>query len=43
MQIITHSASCNKHTTDIFASPTPLNDIPVFGSTVQREKQVHRF
>ncbi|WZZ08205.1 hypothetical protein YC2023_094126 [Brassica napus] len=30
---------CTKQNTNIFASPA-LNDIPVFGSTVQREKHV---
>ena len=43
LQVITDSASCTKQTTDTFASHVPLNDIPAFGSTVQREKQVHSF
>ncbi|KAF3600519.1 hypothetical protein F2Q69_00035968 [Brassica cretica] len=40
VKVITDSASCTKQTTDTFASHVPLNDIPAFGSTVQREKQV---
>lgn len=42
LQVITDSSRCTKQNTNIFASPA-LNDIPVFGSTVQREKHVHRF
>ncbi|KAF3533727.1 hypothetical protein DY000_02040513 [Brassica cretica] len=40
VKVITDSASCTKQTTDTFDFHVPLNDIPVFGSTVQREKHV---
>ncbi|CAN7073840.1 unnamed protein product [Brassica oleracea var. botrytis] len=38
----TDPASCNRQTSDTFASPVhvPLNVIPMFCSTVQREKQL---
>ncbi|KAG2289247.1 hypothetical protein Bca52824_048851 [Brassica carinata] len=41
IQVHTDPASCNRQTSDTFASPVPvpLNAIPVFCSTVQREKQ----
>ncbi|CAN7074123.1 unnamed protein product [Brassica oleracea var. botrytis] len=42
IQVHTDPASCNRQTSDTFASPVPvpLNAIPVFCSTVQREKQL---
>ncbi|CAN7007975.1 unnamed protein product [Brassica oleracea var. botrytis] len=41
IQVHTDPTSCNRQTSDTFASPVPvpLNAIPVFCSTVQREKQ----
>ncbi|KAG2281929.1 hypothetical protein Bca52824_053149 [Brassica carinata] len=41
IQVHTYPASCNRQTSDTFTSPVPvpLNVIPVFCSTVQREKQ----
>ncbi|CAN7060555.1 unnamed protein product [Brassica oleracea var. botrytis] len=42
IQVHTDPTSCNRQTSDTFASPVPvpLNVIPVFCSTVQREKQL---
>ncbi|CAN6860633.1 unnamed protein product [Brassica oleracea] len=42
IHVHTDPASCNRQTSDTFASPVPvpLNAIPVFCSTVQREKQL---
>ncbi|KAF3552691.1 hypothetical protein F2Q69_00011398 [Brassica cretica] len=39
IHVHTDPASCNRQTSDTFASHVPLNAIPVFCSTVQREKQ----
>ncbi|WZZ72467.1 hypothetical protein YC2023_083837 [Brassica napus] len=39
IQVHTDPTSCNRQTSDTFASHVPLNAIPVFCSTVQREKQ----
>ncbi|WZZ26445.1 hypothetical protein YC2023_009846 [Brassica napus] len=39
IQVHTDLTSCNRQTSDTFASHVPLNAIPVFCSTVQREKQ----
>ncbi|XP_013617632.1 PREDICTED: uncharacterized protein LOC106324163 [Brassica oleracea var. oleracea] len=38
-QVHTDPASCNRQTSDTFASHVPLNATPVFCSTVKREKQ----